>query len=45
MASLDVFGVRGGDICDCDRLECVPLDEDWRLWPKARERDLPGDDL
>lgn len=31
MASVEVLGVSGGDMCDCERLECVPLDDDWRV--------------
>jgi hypothetical protein len=44
MASVDVFGVNGGDICDCDcdLMEGAPL-EDWRLCPKIAARDLFGD--
>jgi len=44
MTSLEVFGVNGGDIwdCDCDVTERAPL-EDWRLWAKMPTRDLFGD--
>lgn len=32
-------------MCDCERLERVPLEEDCRLWPRTavRDRDLVGD--
>lgn len=45
MASLDILGVKGGDICDCecDRVECVPFEDDWRVCPNMLTRDLLGD--
>jgi hypothetical protein len=43
MASVDVLGVNGGDICDCDLSEWVPLEEDWRLCAKMPARDRFGD--
>lgn len=45
MASVDVLGVKGGDICDCDcdRMDCVPREDDWRLCPNRLTRDRFGD--
>jgi hypothetical protein len=45
MVEVEVFGVSGGDICNCDLVDCVPLDDDWRVCPytPTRDRDLFGD--
>jgi hypothetical protein len=44
MISLDVLGVNGGDIwdCDCDLTDREPR-EDWRLCSKTATRDRFGD--